>query len=132
METQYLIDTNIPLEIILAQNNAMNSADILNNLGNLYITDFSLKSLFLVAYRKHIELEKLEVFISLLLKKCKVIQITNEELVDIYAITIKKNLDFDDAHLYYLAKKNKMKIITYDKHLLKYKSVSINGNLLLG
>lgn len=128
---QFLIDTNIPLGIILGQNNAAISAHILNTKTNLHITDFSLKSLFIVSQRNNVETAILEKFVKLLLSKCTSIQVDNEYLLDIYTICEDKNLDFDDAHLYFLAKKKKLKIITYDKHLLKYNSISSDGRLLI-
>ena len=131
MGQRFLIDTNIPLEIILDQNYSKHSAHILNTMKNLYITDFSLKSLFIVSQRHNVDIVLLERFLNLLLKKCKLVEVKNTNLLEIYKLCAEKNLDYDDAHLYFYCKEGNFKILTYDKHLLKYKSISKDAKLLI-
>lgn len=112
-----LIDTNILLSAILKQGDYINSRKLLKFIEkyNIEITilDFAFYSTCItLSRRKEENLLKNIIDYILRIKNFHLYRATLEEMLEINNLKI--NLDFDDKMHYYLTKKKKLKLISYD------------------
>jgi len=117
----YLIDTNIFLEVLLGQKNKEKCKSFLRRIYSgekVVVTSFSLHSIIVImeSFGKTKELKQF--LLSLLELKGMIIVYTRlEDEIKILELAGSKNLDFDDALQYYVAKLYKAEaIISYDRH----------------
>jgi len=117
----YLFDTNIFLEILLSQNNSNKCKKVLNsNLGNIYISDFSLHSIGVILFRNNLD-EVFNSFILDIIPNIEIISLSNESYGKLSIIKEKFNLDFDDAYQYFIAKEQGLSVFTMDKDFIRVK-----------
>lgn len=111
----FLVDTNIFLEILLAQDKKEECKQFLaENIGDVNISDFSVHSIGVILFRYNEE-HLFERFISDVVSNMSVLSLPPTLLPETIEAKVKFNLDFDDAYQYSLAKSNDLKIVTMDK-----------------
>ena len=119
----YLVDTNIFLEILLQQKKKENCKEFLNsNIGKLSISDFSLHSIGVILFNKK-ERELYKKFITDTLPKIKIITNPKDNYEILNENSEKYNLDFDDAYQFTLAEKYNLTIKTMDEDFKNIGSV---------
>lgn len=117
----YLIDTNVFLEILLAQARRDICKDFLDtNIGNLYISDFSLHSIGVILF-KNDKKSIFQEFTNDVIPKVEIITLPKEAYRDLADIRSNIGLDFDDAYQVNVAKEYDLKIVTMDKDFEKVK-----------
>ena len=117
----FLVDTNIFLEILLDQEKSNECQEIFKLNYKYFISDFSLYSIGIILI-KHRKQNVLLDFIQDLFNNIDIIRIDLDDLNSFYDIvnnSEKFRLDFDDAYQYTIAKKNNLLIISYDNHFDK-------------
>ena len=119
VEAEYLIDTNIFLEVLLDQENRGNRVKFLRMVESgkirAVMTSFSLHSIAIILERlKGIEhyQDFLEVFVNF--EGLMVYSTTPQDEIEICKISRKKKLSFDDALHYFIAKTFGLKIVSFD------------------
>ena len=125
-----LLDTNIFLEILLAQPKAQAAQRFINSQqqGSLALSNYSLDGIGLKLYWAK-KIDVLEQF-GRELKDAEITILTIEPQ-DLGALVknIKKwNLDFDDAYQYTLAQKYSLELVSFDKDFDKTDIVRIETN----
>ena len=125
-----LLDTNIFLEILLAQPKAQAAQRFINSQqqGSLALSNYSLDGIGLKLYLAK-KIDVLEQF-GRELKDAEITILTIEPQ-DLGALVknIKKwNLDFDDAYQYTLAQKYSLELVSFDKDFDKTDIVRIEPN----
>ena len=115
----HLVDTNIFLEILLADSKAdICSSFISKHRGDLYVTDFSINSIGVITNRLG-KIEQFEKFLRDILPYvhiARLVEFSYEELVE--AIN-KYGLDFDDAYQFIASKEYELTLVTLDKDFRK-------------
>lgn len=116
---KYLIDTNIWLELLLAQEREQEVRNFLSQIEThlLAISEFSLYSIGLILARFKQE----DIFLAFLVDlfdkgNVKKICLEISELKRLCEITNGFRLDFDDAYQYVVAEKYDLIIVSFDKH----------------
>lgn len=129
MAINYLIGTNIFLEILLNQEKKELCKDYLNNkFGKIAISDFSLHSIGIILFRNK-KFEVYHSFINDILSRIKIVTVPNENYHRVRTLAEQYNLDFDDAYQVTVAENLKLNIVTMDKdfekvkHFLKIESI---------
>lgn len=119
MDAEYLIDTNIFLEVFLEQNEKKYCLNFLQKVekGEIraVVTSFSLHSIAIILEKlKGIESYKsfLEVIINF--EGLMIYSTTPQDEIEICKISQKFNLSFDDAIHYYVAKTFDLKLVSLD------------------
>ncbi len=120
----YLVDTNIFLEVLLAQEKSEVCKSFLDdNVPELHLSDFSLHSIGVILYRNN----KQEVFQDFYNDISPIISIvTLKKYYSILENSLKFGLDFDDSYQYCVAKENGLIIITMDKDFSKVKDINVS------
>ena len=120
-----LIDTNIFLEVILAQSRATDAKDLLSKTEEheFFISDYSLHSIGLLFFRR----KQHDVFRRFLADMFAIANIRMISLLSIYMenvinIALKFGLDFDDAYQYTVAEQYGFTIISFDSDFDKTKT----------
>ncbi|MBF0563915.1 MAG: type II toxin-antitoxin system VapC family toxin [Nitrospirae bacterium] len=113
----YLIDTNIFLEALLEQEDAIYVKSFFQSiaLDQMFMTDLALHSIGIILFRlnKH---EVLKFFIEDMISDgIGVISIQTSELTEVIDISRRFNLDFDDAYQYAVAQLYNLRIVSFDK-----------------
>ena len=112
-----LIDTNIILEILLAQQNSNSAQQLLSRTKEFkfFISDFSLNSIGVLLYRKKRH-EAFTFFLSDIVDSIgiTVIGLTSNELKKLNAIALQQNLDFDDSYQYSLSEIHDLTLVSFD------------------
>ncbi|MDT7891991.1 MAG: PIN domain-containing protein [Thermoproteota archaeon] len=132
----YLIDTNIFLEVMLAQARSEECEVLLNKIKNeeikVAITDFSIYSIMIILSNYNL-INGLKTFL-LSLSSYKGIKIYRSKISDLLKaleFVEKKKLDIDDAIQYSAAKSLNVKgIISFDKHFDNLEIPRIEPNQL--
>lgn len=110
----YLIDTNVFLEVLLTQEKRETCKKFLDdNIGNLYISDFSLHSIGVILFRNKKE-DAFQKFVSDIFPNVEIVTLSKWSYDGLVDIKKKSGLDFDDAYQYKIAKENDLKLITMD------------------
>ncbi len=121
----FLVDTNIFLEILLAQNKKEDCKKFLNsNIKHLYMSDFSLHSIGVILFRYNKE-ELFEKFVEDALFNINVLSLPVELYSDLVTVRKTLGLDFDDTYQYNIAKCYGLKIVTMDKDFAKIKDIEV-------
>ena len=114
----FLVDTNVIVEILLEQENASEARAALNLTGKheFCISDFSLHSIGVILFRRNRN-EVYQQFLHDLTfnARRKILYLSVSELGRISAFTTRFKLDFDDAYQYALADKYGLTILSYDR-----------------
>jgi predicted nucleic acid-binding protein len=108
------LDTNIFLEILLAQEQAEESKSLLKNAHHhtLFVTDYSLHSIGLLLFRKG-QHHTFEIFLRDL-AGMSLLSLPIEDMADVAAAATRFHLDFDDAYQYVTAQKHDLTIVSFD------------------
>ena len=111
----YLADTNIFLEILLAQEKSKECKKFLEKKrGELFISDFSLHSIGVILFRNKKE-DVFERFVNDVLVKLEIITLGKKAYKKLSEISKEFNLDFDDAYQFKIAQENNLIIATMDR-----------------
>ncbi|MDP2276654.1 MAG: PIN domain-containing protein [Nitrospirota bacterium] len=111
---KYLIDTNIFLEILLAQKKRERcKAFLTENRETLYISDFSLHSIGVILFRndKEVIFQK---FMDDVVRDMKIITLPRDFYKDLSVIKRNFSLDFDDAYQYKIVLDYDLRLVTMD------------------
>jgi predicted nucleic acid-binding protein len=120
-----LIDTNVFLEILLEQEQQkLCKQFIIDNLDNLFISDFSLHSIGVVTFRKNKE-TLFTAFVQDMLPHLNVLALPKNSYIEMNTLSKTLNLDFDDAYQYSIAKYYDLKLVTLDKDFKNLNDVEI-------
>jgi len=115
----FLVDTNIFLEILLTQEKQDACRKFLEeNVGSLFISDFSLHSIGVILFRNNRE-EVFKKFLKDIIPNLEITTLPKMSYEDLAEIKKKLGLDFDDAYQYQVARKRNLKIVTMDKDFKK-------------
>ena len=115
----FLVDTNIFLEILLTQEKQDACRKFLEeNVGSLFISDFSLHSIGVILFRNNRE-EVFKKFLKDIIPNLEITTLPKTSYEDLAEIKKKLGLDFDDAYQYQVARKRNLKIVTMDKDFKK-------------
>ena len=115
----YLIDTNIFLEIMLSQEQKDICKEFLvSNIEQIYISDFSLHSIGVILFRNNKE-SIFNKFVSDIVRKIKILTLSEELYSDLSDVKKEYGLDFDDAYQFKTAEEYGLSIITQDKDFEK-------------
>jgi predicted nucleic acid-binding protein len=121
----FLIDTNIFLKILLAQDkNELCKSFLTDNIRDLNMTDFSLHSIGVILF-KYNKQDVYRKFIADVMPNVKLISLPVMLYDKIIDMSQSFNLDFDDAYQSVAAKYYKLKIITMDKDFKKAKDIDL-------
>ncbi len=124
MEKKYLIDTNIFLEILLAQEKEnICKSFLLKNISNIVISDFSFHSIGIILYK----LKKLETFLKFWRDinsiNLDILNLSFEKYPYLVEIIKKYNLDFDDAYQISICNEYNLTLVTLDNDFKKLKKI---------
>jgi len=115
----YLIDTSVFLEVLLIQEKRKICKDFLDlNVGNLYISDFSLHSIGVILLRNKKE-DIFQKFTTDVIPNIDIITLPKDSYKRLVETKIKFGLDFDDTYQYMVAKEYGLEIVTNDNHFKK-------------
>lgn len=114
----YLLDTNIFLELLLDQDKAKTVEQLLSSIPtpNLFITDFSLYSIGLILIRR----KMFDVFTQfvddvLVHGGIHVLRLSISDFDEVKNVAEKFELDFDDSYQYVAAKKHELTFVSFDR-----------------
>lgn len=112
-----LIDTNIVLEILLAQDKAREAEALLRKTDEheFYITDYSLHTIGLLLFRRGQHDVFRQVLEDLILRARTVVaSLPAEEVETLIRTAGEFDLDFDDSYQYAVAEKYGLSIVSFD------------------
>lgn len=113
----FLVDSNVFLEGLLEQKQSVKVQSFLekNDLGNLYVTNFSLHSIGILCIR----MKKINLFLDfindIIPNGINVLSIKPEDLNKVIENAGRFSLDFDDAYQYTAAKQYNLPLVSFDK-----------------
>jgi hypothetical protein len=114
---KYLIDTNVPLLILLDQDTTSEAQSFLKEvqLTDFVISDFALHSIGVILTRKGRK-NLFRLFVEDIIVKCRVhiLHIRYENIYSVIQNMDEFNLDFDDAYQYTLAQEYDLQIVSFD------------------
>jgi hypothetical protein len=114
----FLIDTNIWLEIILEQEKAEEFKEFLQSVSSssIFITDFSVYSIGIHLFRGKIHNAFMDFIRDAFAKVgIRLIRLEPMDMRKILSISLRFNLDFDDAYQYVASQKYNLTIVSYDR-----------------
>ncbi len=115
----YLIDTNIFLEILLRQSKKEICKTFLQqNVGKFYISDFSFHSIGVILLR-YGKSNVFAEFVRDVLPAAEIISLPASLYSNLIGINQERQLDFDDAYQFAVAKTNQLQIVTMDRDFMK-------------
>lgn len=116
---KFLVDTNVWLELLLAQSRAIEADSFLSRtaISDLAISDFSLHSIGIILSTKNQE----QAYISFLTSFSEpdgisVMRVNPDQLPRVIKVMQEYGLDFDDAYQYVLAEQYDLQIVSFDAH----------------
>jgi predicted nucleic acid-binding protein len=113
---KYLLDTNIFLEALLAQQKAAEVKTFLTNipLDEMCMSDLSLHSIGIILYR----FGKFDIFRSFLedvvIDGISVLSLKPVDMKGLTRIARDNKLDFDDAYQYLITERNELRLVSFD------------------
>jgi predicted nucleic acid-binding protein len=112
---KYLVDANVWLEAIAAGAHAADAVQLLQSAppGSLAVTDFSLHTIGLVVTPRE-PLKFLEFLDDLIRRRVFTLHLTPTDLYTVVERMSSAHLDFDDAFQYVAAKRNDLRIVSFD------------------
>lgn len=112
-----LIDTNVFLEVILAQEKAEEARDLLSKIEEheFFISDYSLHSIGLLLFRRK-QHDVFQQFLTDMISNAGVemIALLAKDMEAVINAARKFNLDFDDAYQYVAAEQYGLTIVSFD------------------
>lgn len=112
-----LIDTNIILEVILAQAQAQSARALLaaHNDHEFFITDFSIHSIGLLLLRRK-QVAAFDAFLNDMMNglRIAIIALSLADLLSVSEQTKLHKLDFDDAYQHVTAEKYNLTLVSFD------------------
>ena len=119
MEIMYLVDTSVFLEVLLIQDKRKICKDFFDlNIGNLYISDFSLHSIGVILLRNKKE-DIFQRFTIDVVPNIDIITLPKSSYEHLVETKVKFGLDFDDTYQYMVAKEYGLAIATIDSDFKK-------------
>ncbi len=111
-----LLDTNIFLEAVFNQPQAMNARLLLNNVGHeLFVSDFSLHSEGVQLVRRRSTNHWRRFLNDLILpSRVTVLVLPSIELLRVADVIQQYKLDFDDAYQYVIAEHHQLTLVSFD------------------
>ena len=120
-----MLDTNVFLEILLAQEKKEECKKFLNdNIEGLNVTDFSLHSIGVILFR-YGRKEVFQKFVEDILDAIRVLSLPIDRYREVVNVSKNLNLDFDDAYQYAVAKYYGLQVVTMDRDFEKVKDVEV-------
>ena len=111
----YLVDTNIFLEILPAQAGRKKcEAFLLGEKGAAWISDFTLHSIGVLLFRQK-RPELFGQFAADTLPQLTILSLSEAGYAELAEVNTRHGLDFDDAYQFAVARENKLAIATQDK-----------------
>ena len=122
MKNRYLIDTNIPLSILLGEEKSKIAEELLQVASEkkleLYITEFSIHSIG-IKLGKREKFSEFSHFLDDISKRgIKIVRLETTELKEIEKVCKTFKFNFDDAYQYLYAKKKGLILLTWDEDFL--------------
>ena len=116
---QYLVDTNVFLEILLSDPRmAMCEEFIAEQGGSIYISDFSINSIGVILYRLH-SLPLFERFLRDLLPNAHIARLPEFSYSTVLRFIEEYGFDYDDAYQLAAAQEYQLTVATMDKDFKK-------------
>lgn len=114
----YLVDSNIVLEFLLAQERADEARTFLQNSPSqsLFITEFALYSICLSLTRRRLDETLLRFLDDLNNGEVSIVRLSPQDLKDVITACQNFNLDFDDGYQYVAARKRGLTLVTFDRN----------------
>lgn len=117
----YLFDTNIFLEIILSRQKYFDCKKILtDNIGNIFISDFSLHSIGVILFR-HKKEHLFTAFLNDVLTIIEILSLSKESYNELPILKNKYKLDFDDLYQFKISQEEQLLLVTMDKDFERVK-----------
>jgi len=118
-----LVDTNIFLEILLDQEKKEQCKSFLvNNIGRLFLSDFSLHSIGVILLRNKKE-KTFVAFLNDILPEVSIVSLPKDKYKMVADFFTEYNLDFDDSYQSCISIERKLEIITMDQDFSKVENV---------
>src|SRR5262249_2786742 len=116
-QMRLLLDTNIFLEVIFNQRQALIVRVLLNSISHeLFISDFSMHSVgVLVISRRGAKRWRRFLEELILQGHVTVLALSNDSLLNVGDIAKRFGLDFDDAYQYVTAEENNLTLVSFDR-----------------
>ncbi len=120
---KYLIDTNIFLEILLAQSKSNECKSLLKkHIGSLFISDFTLHSIGVILFKFN-QHQQFKIFLNDLLPNAELVTLAPADYNEVGEISLRYKLDFDDAYQTAVARSLNLTVKTIDKDFKKVSSL---------
>jgi predicted nucleic acid-binding protein len=125
----YLVDTNLFLEILLSQAGRKKcEAFLQSEKGAAWISDFTLHSIGVLLFRQK-RPDLFDKFVADTLPQFTILSLSETGYSKLTEVSTRHGLDFDDAYQFSVARENKLAIATQDKDFQRIRNV-INVRLL--
>lgn len=119
----YLVDTNIFLEILLNQAGRKKcEAFLRGEKGAAWISDFTLHSIGVLLFRQK-RPELFDQFAADTLSQFTILSLSEAGYSQLAEVNTRHDLDFDDAYQFAVARENDLAIATQDKDFQRVRSV---------
>ena len=114
----YLVDSNIVLEFLLAQERADEARIFLQDSPSqsLFITEFALYSICLSLTRRRLDETLLRFLDDLNNGEVNIVRLSPQDLKDVITACETFKLDFDDGYQYVAARKHGLTLVTFDSN----------------
>ena len=120
----YLVDTNIFLEILLSQAGRKKcEAFLQGEAGAAWISDFTLHSIGVLLFRQK-RPELFDRFATDTLPQFSILSLSAAGYLQLAEANTRHGLDFDDAYQFAVAQENKLAIATQDKDFLRVRNLT--------
>jgi predicted nucleic acid-binding protein len=122
VEMNYLVDTNVFLEILLGQQkNAVCKDFLRSNTGKLFLSDFSLHSIGVILFKNNRE----DIFNSFaldVLDHISIVSLPKKSYKNLADLRERVSLDFDDSYQFAVAREYGLSIVTMDGDFKKVRN----------
>ncbi len=119
----YLVDTNLFLEILLNQAGRKKcEAFLQGEQGAAWISDFTLHSIGVLLFRQK-RPELFDKFAADTLPQFTVLSLSQTGYARLSEVNTRRDLDFDDAYQFSVARENKLAIVTQDKDFQRVRNL---------
>jgi predicted nucleic acid-binding protein len=125
----YLVDTNVFLEILLNQGGRKKcEAFLQGEKGAAWISDFTLHSIGVLLFR-HKRADLFDRFTADTLPQFTILSLSDADYSELAQVSARHGLDFDDAYQFLVARENNLAVATQDKDFQRVRNV-VNVRLL--
>jgi predicted nucleic acid-binding protein len=119
----YLVDTNIFLEILLSQAGRKKcEAFLQGEKGAAWISDFTLHSIGVLLFRQK-RPELFDKFTADTLPRFTILSLSEPGYSKLTEVNTRRDLDFDDAYQFSVSRENKLAIATQDKDFQRVRNL---------